>query len=81
MNVSNFAVACMKVCSSAEHGDARLRQTLIREGVKFWLNGLPYKEVEQIAKLEPSALAEYVAQHAVEDINNRYDASPDDSGA
>ena len=78
MNVSKFAVACMKVCSSAEHGDDFLRKTLIREGVKFWLNGLSYKEVEQIANMESGELDEYVAQHVVEDINNRYDAHPDD---
>ena len=76
MSVSNFAIACMKVCSSAEHGDDSLRKTLIREGVKFWLNGLSYKEVRQIANMVSSELDEYVAQHAVEDINNRYDAHP-----
>ena len=78
MSASNFAIACVKVCSAAEHADVDLRSTLIREGVKFWLNGLSYKEVVQIANMEPVALGEYVTQHAVQDINNRYNTHPDD---
>jgi len=78
MSASNFAIACMKVCSAAEQGDVDLRSTLIREGVKFWLNGLSYKEIVQLANMDPVALSEYVTQHAVQDINNRYDTHPGD---
>jgi hypothetical protein len=73
------AIACMRVCSAvADIDDEMLRTTLIREGVKVWLSGMSPKEVEQIASMEDSELREYVAQHAVDDINSRYDAHPDD---
>jgi hypothetical protein len=73
------AIACMLVCAAvAKIDDEMLHHTLIREGVKVWLSEMSPDEVEQIASMELGRLTEYVAQHACDDINSRYNAHPDD---
>ena len=71
------AIATMRVCAVVEHIDDEARHALIREGVKFWLKGMSPNEIEQIAKMDRDKLREYVAKHARDDINNRYDAHHD----
>ena len=75
---NTFAAACMKVGVAVENiDDKHLYRTLIREGVKFWLGKMSPNEIEQIARMEMADLQVYVAQHALDDINTRYDADPD----
>ena len=71
-------IACMRVCAAvASIHDKMVRDVLIREGVKVWLAAMSPNEIEQIANMEGSRLREYVAQHARDDINNRYNPDPD----
>ena len=58
--------------------DADLRNTLIREGVKFWLSEMSQREIDQIAAMDHDKLVEYVDEHALDDINSRYEDDPDD---
>ena len=68
----------MRVCSAvASIHDRMVRDVLIREGVKVWLAAMSPNEIEQIANMECIRLREYVAQHARDDINNRYNPHPD----
>ncbi|SEP49468.1 hypothetical protein SAMN02990966_07323 [Rhodospirillales bacterium URHD0017] len=58
--------------------DAAVRNTLIREGVKYWFSDMSQKEIDQIAAMDHDKLVEYANEHALDDINSRYDHHPDE---